>query len=70
MWYEILPTMGIIAVCYVVPQLVPYYVEKLVYGNPRRRDFTLDWTAVMTDRDELLTGDYRKPKGLEAIPDN
>lgn len=69
MWYEVLPTLAILGAVFVVPQIVPYYVEKKIFGNPIRRDFSQSWTALMTVRDEALTGDYRKPRGLEGIPD-
>nr|XP_012151235.1 PREDICTED: NADH dehydrogenase [ubiquinone] 1 alpha subcomplex subunit 1-like [Megachile rotundata] len=69
MWYEVLPTLAILGAVFAVPQIIPYYVEKKIYGNPIRRDHSLHWTTIMSERDEALTGDYRKPRGLEGIPD-
>lgn len=69
MWYETLPIAGIIAACFVVPQLVSYYTEKAIHGNPLRRSYFTSWNTIMTERDVALTGSYRKPRGLEGIPD-
>lgn len=71
MWYEILPTMGIIYACFVIPQvfLVPTFF-KVWQGKAYKRYRLTDWwTRWSMDRDEDLTGWAYDVVGLEGITD-
>ncbi|XP_076633180.1 NADH dehydrogenase [ubiquinone] 1 alpha subcomplex subunit 1-like [Colletes latitarsis] len=69
MWYEILPVIGILGAAIMLPQIVPYHVNDLLYGCPMRRRLQRNWDYRMFERDNALTGSVWKKAGLENIPD-
>merc|ERR1712062_663332 len=72
MWYEILPSLGILYVCLIVPPYASKGMNWLFnngkyharYWEADRRDFNLYL------RDRRLTGSEYVPRGLEGIPGN
>ncbi|KDR13598.1 uncharacterized protein LOC110835271 [Zootermopsis nevadensis] len=69
MWFEIIPSFAIITVTLAIPPVVKHFGHLLIFGNATIRDKTHVWEGFMFQRDERLTGDPYKAKGLEAIPD-
>ncbi|XP_076243128.1 NADH dehydrogenase [ubiquinone] 1 alpha subcomplex subunit 1-like [Calliopsis andreniformis] len=70
MWYEILPCVGIMATCLSLPQILQYYGNSWVFGNPMRRNLNSSWDSMMFERDERISnGAPWKTVGLENIPD-
>ncbi|KAM0726596.1 NADH dehydrogenase [ubiquinone] 1 alpha subcomplex subunit 1 [Formica fusca] len=70
MWYEILPSMVIVGLVPVVPQLAAYYINQYFLGNPMRRDMRNVWDRNMFTRDSRIDGAPWKNRGLENIPDD
>ncbi|XP_055627713.1 NADH dehydrogenase [ubiquinone] 1 alpha subcomplex subunit 1 [Toxorhynchites rutilus septentrionalis] len=69
MWFEILPSFGIVTVFMSVPGFAMYGLHKLVLGNAYRRNTDERWERVMYVRDMRLTGNPYQGNGLESIPD-
>ncbi|KAJ8926926.1 hypothetical protein NQ314_020778 [Rhamnusium bicolor] len=69
MWFEILPSFGIIVVAMAFPHASAYVLNKLVVGNMYRRSMMEFEQRIQYLRDKRLTGDPYKINGLEAIPD-
>ncbi|XP_018578576.1 uncharacterized protein LOC108916762 [Anoplophora glabripennis] len=69
MWFEILPSFGIIVVALAVPHASAYVINKLVVGNMYRRGMYKYQDRLQYLRDRRLTGNPYKVQGLEAIPD-
>ncbi|KAJ3639346.1 hypothetical protein Zmor_002709 [Zophobas morio] len=69
MWYEIIPSFGIIVVAMAVPHAVSYVANKLVVGNFYRRAMLDKEEALQYLRDTRIAGDPYTLKGLENIPD-
>ncbi|XP_076648675.1 NADH dehydrogenase [ubiquinone] 1 alpha subcomplex subunit 1-like [Halictus rubicundus] len=69
-WFEILPSVAIIAVASAVPQHLAYYAAKWQFGIPMRRYMESDWDLNMNERDTNINGVPWKRAGLETIPDN
>ncbi|KAL6436695.1 hypothetical protein ACFW04_004853 [Cataglyphis niger] len=70
MWYEILPSMFIVGLVPVVPQIAAYYLNQYFLGNPMRRDMRDIWDRNMFTRDFRIDGAPWKNRGLENIPDD
>ncbi|XP_043199542.1 uncharacterized protein LOC122369142 [Amphibalanus amphitrite] len=69
MWYEILPSFGIIVGALSVPCYAMYFCNQLVYKNPNVKSLKYLENRQVLRRDQRLFGDYYKWKGLENIPD-
>ncbi|GFU50073.1 uncharacterized protein NPIL_399741 [Nephila pilipes] len=69
MWYEILPTLAVLGTFLVLPSYTPYVVGLAIRGKPHRRTSMDPEDRKLTMRDERLSGDFYKMKGLENIPD-
>uniref|UniRef100_A0A0K8TQ46 NADH dehydrogenase [ubiquinone] 1 alpha subcomplex subunit 1 n=1 Tax=Tabanus bromius TaxID=304241 RepID=A0A0K8TQ46_TABBR len=69
MWYEILPSAGIILVFMAAPGYALYGIHKLSIGNAYRRNTDERFDRVMYQRDFRLTNNPYKMNGLDAIPD-
>ncbi|CAD7091781.1 unnamed protein product [Hermetia illucens] len=67
MWYEILPSAGIILTFMTIPGFAMYGLNKLVLGNGYRRNMDLRFNRMMYQRDMRLTGDPYKQNGLNAV---
>uniref|UniRef100_A0A224XTM5 Uncharacterized protein n=1 Tax=Panstrongylus lignarius TaxID=156445 RepID=A0A224XTM5_9HEMI len=71
MWYEILPTAGIICAAVTFPSVFNYFFHKLIYnGNPYRRVYTPIFNKDLFLRDMRLSGNPYKIQGLDNIPDD
>ncbi|XP_071054636.1 NADH dehydrogenase [ubiquinone] 1 alpha subcomplex subunit 1-like [Onthophagus taurus] len=69
MWYEILPSAGIILVAMTFPHASAYVINKLVLGNMYRRGMVTGADRYNYTRDRRLAGgNPYKVVGLEAIP--
>uniref|UniRef100_A0A0K8T4C7 Uncharacterized protein n=1 Tax=Lygus hesperus TaxID=30085 RepID=A0A0K8T4C7_LYGHE len=69
-WQGVLPTMGIIGGCLLAPQIINYFLMKLVQnGNAYRRDLTHPTDLNLYWRDIRLSGSPYVMKGLSDIPD-
>ncbi|XP_050043511.1 uncharacterized protein ND-MWFE [Dermacentor andersoni] len=69
MWFEILPSMGIIVALMSIPNLTAKPISWLYDGKPYRRilyDYRYREDAM---RDERLSGHIYTTIGLEGIPD-
>ncbi|GAB0096204.1 NADH dehydrogenase [Sergentomyia squamirostris] len=69
MWYEILPSFGIIVIATALPGYALYGIHKLVLGNAFRRGTDERWDRYMYQRDWRLTKNPYLCNGLETIPD-
>lgn len=69
MWYEILPSAGIILGAMCVPTIAIYGLNKLAYGTVYRRELLTPWDRRFQIRDHRITGYSYKQNGLDAIPD-
>ncbi|CAH0562684.1 unnamed protein product [Brassicogethes aeneus] len=69
MWYEILPSFGIIMVAMTLPHASAYLINKGVVGNYYRRSLLHKENRLHYLRDTRISGDPYKVVGLEAIPD-
>ncbi|KAK7793197.1 hypothetical protein R5R35_012838 [Gryllus longicercus] len=67
MWFEILPSYGIIVAAFIAPTVITYGINKLAYGKPFRRNLRYEFERLSYMRDERLTGNAYKVQGLEAI---
>uniref|UniRef100_A0A834P9T7 NADH dehydrogenase [ubiquinone] 1 alpha subcomplex subunit 1 n=1 Tax=Vespula pensylvanica TaxID=30213 RepID=A0A834P9T7_VESPE len=72
MWYEIFPTVAIIAAGLGLPHVATHYLCLQVYGTPMRRLLEEEWDLLMFMRDSRLCD---RPQtagkmGLENIPDD
>uniref|UniRef100_U5EL55 NADH dehydrogenase [ubiquinone] 1 alpha subcomplex subunit 1 n=1 Tax=Corethrella appendiculata TaxID=1370023 RepID=U5EL55_9DIPT len=69
MWFEILPSFGIIAGILSVPGFALYGLHKVFLGNAYSRNMDERFERAMYQRDERLTGCTYTLNGLESIPD-
>uniref|UniRef100_A0A6B2EDG1 NADH dehydrogenase [ubiquinone] 1 alpha subcomplex subunit 1 n=1 Tax=Phlebotomus kandelakii TaxID=1109342 RepID=A0A6B2EDG1_9DIPT len=69
MWYEILPSFGIIMIATALPGYALYGIHKLVFNNAFRRGTDERWDRMMYQRDFRLTRNPYLVNGLESIPD-
>ncbi|XP_041357572.1 NADH dehydrogenase [ubiquinone] 1 alpha subcomplex subunit 1-like [Gigantopelta aegis] len=72
MWYEILPSAGIVFACLYAPHVINYGLNRIFRnGKTVCRDWeaahNMDWPVYL--RDKRITGSEYKPRGLESIPD-
>lgn len=68
MWFEILPSFGIIVACMGLPHVSAYVINKVVIGNSYRRCLRTHEQEMQYLRDRRLTDNPYKPAGLENIP--
>ncbi|CAG5125414.1 unnamed protein product [Candidula unifasciata] len=74
MWWEILPSAGIVFTALLVPHLSYIALNKIFHNgknvarNPYAPEF-FNSDKVVYIRDERITGSRYIPQGLEAIPD-
>nr|CAH7769114.1 unnamed protein product [Callosobruchus chinensis] len=70
MWFEILPSAGIIFVAMAFPHVSAYVINNLALGNMYRRQLITREEQMGYLRDRRLgDGNPYKVVGLEAIPD-
>uniref|UniRef100_A0A6P7F8F1 Uncharacterized protein LOC114326822 n=1 Tax=Diabrotica virgifera virgifera TaxID=50390 RepID=A0A6P7F8F1_DIAVI len=70
MWFEILPSLGIIVGALAFPHVSAYYFNYIVVGNMFRRKMESFEERIQYLRDRRLTRNPYKVQGLEAIPDD
>ncbi|KAK2182316.1 hypothetical protein NP493_360g03059 [Ridgeia piscesae] len=71
MWYEILPTIGLVYICLAVPPYAAMGLNWLLLNGKTAGRF---WENHPQDfhlylRDRRITGSEYKPRGLEGIPE-
>ncbi|XP_075429492.1 NADH dehydrogenase [ubiquinone] 1 alpha subcomplex subunit 1 [Ascaphus truei] len=69
MWYEILPGLGIMAVCLMIPGLSTNWIHKYTNGGKEKRIARFSYQWYLMERDKRVSGEqlYFKSKGLENI---
>ncbi|XP_015243767.1 NADH dehydrogenase [ubiquinone] 1 alpha subcomplex subunit 1 [Cyprinodon tularosa] len=69
MWYEILPSLGIMTVCLIIPGIVTANVHKFTNGGKEKRVARIPWQWYLMQRDSRVsgTGEHFQSKGLENI---
>lgn len=69
MWFEILPSFGIVVAAMALPSASAYVINYLVVGNMFRRSLLTEDLRMQYIRNRRLTGDPYVINGLESIPD-
>lgn len=69
MWYEILPGLGIMAVCLMIPGIATANIHKFTNGGKEKRVARVPWHWYLMERDKRVagTGRYYDSRGLENI---
>ncbi|KAM4018943.1 NADH dehydrogenase [ubiquinone] 1 alpha subcomplex subunit 1 [Anomaloglossus baeobatrachus] len=69
MWYEILPGLGIMTVCLMVPGISTIYINRWTNGGKDKRIARIPYQWHLLQRDKRVSGEqlYYKSKGLENI---
>ncbi|XP_003229542.1 NADH dehydrogenase [ubiquinone] 1 alpha subcomplex subunit 1 [Anolis carolinensis] len=69
MWYEILPSLGVMYVCLNIPGISTMIIQKYTNGNKEKRiaRTTYQWHLMERDRRVSGTDRYFESKGLENI---
>ncbi|XP_076005240.1 NADH dehydrogenase [ubiquinone] 1 alpha subcomplex subunit 1 [Genypterus blacodes] len=69
MWYEILPGLGIMTACLIIPGICTTNIQKFTHGGKEKRTARVPWHWTLMDRDRRIsgTGKYYNSKGLENI---
>ncbi|XP_069026963.1 NADH dehydrogenase [ubiquinone] 1 alpha subcomplex subunit 1 [Embiotoca jacksoni] len=69
MWYEILPGLGIMTVCLILPGIATAQIHKLTNGGKEKRVARIPWQWYLLERDRRVseTGRHFDSKGLENI---
>ncbi|XP_030595131.1 NADH dehydrogenase [ubiquinone] 1 alpha subcomplex subunit 1 [Archocentrus centrarchus] len=69
MWYEILPGLGLMAVCLIVPGVATAQIQKFTNGGKEKRVARVPWQWYLMERDKRVSGTrrYFDSKGLENI---
>jgi len=71
MWYEVLPSVGLVTLFLLVPPYASWGINYFFYHG---KEMARKWEEHPQDfhlylRDRRITGFEYKPQGLEAIPD-
>ncbi|KAJ6663309.1 hypothetical protein lerEdw1_010445 [Lerista edwardsae] len=69
MWYEILPSLGIMYVCLTIPGLSTLWIHKITNGGKEKRAARNPYQWHLMERDRRVSGTnrYYESKGLENI---
>uniref|UniRef100_A0A3Q0S344 NADH dehydrogenase [ubiquinone] 1 alpha subcomplex subunit 1 n=1 Tax=Amphilophus citrinellus TaxID=61819 RepID=A0A3Q0S344_AMPCI len=69
MWYEILPGLGLMAVCLIIPGVATAQIHKFTNGGKEKRTARVPWQWYLMERDKRVSGTrrYFDSKGLENI---
>ncbi|KAL7395381.1 hypothetical protein ABVT39_015548 [Epinephelus coioides] len=69
MWYEILPSFGIMTVCMIIPGVATAWIHKGTNGGKEKRIVRQPWQWYLLERDRRVsgTGRHYDSKGLENI---
>uniref|UniRef100_A0A6P8QVN2 NADH dehydrogenase [ubiquinone] 1 alpha subcomplex subunit 1 n=1 Tax=Geotrypetes seraphini TaxID=260995 RepID=A0A6P8QVN2_GEOSA len=69
MWYEILPGMGIMAICLMIPGITTSYIHRWTNGGKEKRIARFEYQWYLMERDRRVSGVniYYKSKGLDNL---
>ncbi|GAA6223058.1 NADH dehydrogenase [ubiquinone] 1 alpha subcomplex subunit 1-like [Lates japonicus] len=69
MWYEILPGLGIMTACLIIPGVATAYIHRFTNGGKEKRIARAPWQWYLMERDKRVSGtrQYFDSKGLENI---
>ncbi|XP_018526891.1 NADH dehydrogenase [ubiquinone] 1 alpha subcomplex subunit 1 [Lates calcarifer] len=69
MWYEILPGLGIMTACLIIPGVATAYIHRFTNGGKEKRIARVPWQWYLMERDKRVSGtkQYFDSKGLENI---
>ncbi|XP_067103441.1 NADH dehydrogenase [ubiquinone] 1 alpha subcomplex subunit 1 [Osmerus mordax] len=69
MWYEILPGLGIMTACLIIPGILTAEIQKFTNGGKEKRIARVPYQWYLMERDKRVsgTGVYHQSKGLENI---
>ncbi|XP_047402501.1 NADH dehydrogenase [ubiquinone] 1 alpha subcomplex subunit 1-like [Sciurus carolinensis] len=69
MWFKILPGLGIMGMCLVIPGVATAYIHRFTNGSKEKRvaHFPYQWSLMERDRWVSGVNCYYKSKGLENI---
>ncbi|XP_046890855.1 NADH dehydrogenase [ubiquinone] 1 alpha subcomplex subunit 1 [Hypomesus transpacificus] len=69
MWYEILPGLGIMTACLIIPGILTAQIQKFTNGGKEKRIARVPYQWYLMERDKRVsgTGVYHQSKGLENI---
>ncbi|KAG3272823.1 NADH dehydrogenase [ubiquinone] 1 alpha subcomplex subunit 1 [Ictidomys tridecemlineatus] len=69
MWFEILPGLGIMGACLLIPGVATVYIHRFTNGGKEKRvaHFHYQWSLMERDRRISGVNRYYKSKGLENI---
>ncbi|XP_028316283.1 NADH dehydrogenase [ubiquinone] 1 alpha subcomplex subunit 1 [Gouania willdenowi] len=69
MWYEILPSFGLMTVCLIIPGIATMQIHKFTNGGKEKRVARYPWQWNLMERDRRVsgTGRYFDSRGLENI---
>ncbi|XP_029961275.1 NADH dehydrogenase [ubiquinone] 1 alpha subcomplex subunit 1 [Salarias fasciatus] len=69
MWYEILPGLGLMSVCLMMPGFATTVIQKYMNGGKEKRVARAPWQWYLIERDRRVagTGNSFDIKGLENI---
>ncbi|XP_047377845.1 NADH dehydrogenase [ubiquinone] 1 alpha subcomplex subunit 1-like [Sciurus carolinensis] len=69
MWFEILPGLGIMSLCLVIPVVATAYIHGFTNGGKEKKiaHFPYQWSLMERDRHVSRVNCYYKSKGLKNI---
>uniref|UniRef100_A0A8D0H6F8 NADH dehydrogenase [ubiquinone] 1 alpha subcomplex subunit 1 n=1 Tax=Sphenodon punctatus TaxID=8508 RepID=A0A8D0H6F8_SPHPU len=69
MWYEILPSLGVMYACLCLPGLSNTWIQRYTNGGKEKRIARYPYQWLLMERDRYLSGNnqYYNTKGLENI---
>ncbi|KAM8954377.1 NADH dehydrogenase [ubiquinone] 1 alpha subcomplex subunit 1 [Pelodytes ibericus] len=69
MWYEILPSFGIMTACLMIPGISTLWIHRFSNGGKEKRIARFRYQWYLMQRDKRVSGEqlYYKSKGLENI---
>ncbi|XP_010894531.1 NADH dehydrogenase [ubiquinone] 1 alpha subcomplex subunit 1 [Esox lucius] len=69
MWYEILPCLGVMTACLIIPGIATAQIHKWTNGGKEKRIARVPYQWYLMERDKRVSGEncYHKSKGLENI---
>ncbi|XP_039082046.1 NADH dehydrogenase [ubiquinone] 1 alpha subcomplex subunit 1-like, partial [Hyaena hyaena] len=68
-WFEILPGIGVMAVCLVIPSIATAHIHRFCNGGKKKRVsyYPNQWSLMQRDRRISRVNRYYVSKGLENI---
>uniref|UniRef100_A0A4W6FRZ8 NADH dehydrogenase [ubiquinone] 1 alpha subcomplex subunit 1 n=1 Tax=Lates calcarifer TaxID=8187 RepID=A0A4W6FRZ8_LATCA len=56
MWYEILPGLGIMTACLIIPGVATAYIHRFTNGGKEKRIARVPWQWYLMERDKRVSG--------------